>query len=299
MLSQRLLFGALLIATVCGLVWGDLSLASRPQPVFLNLDLSSGSLVPLVVGLLSTLGAVEALRLARNAGHQPLHFVVLLCVVVMHGSAGVLPALASSTSHDQALIIELVLSFVAIGCAQIARRRTDRAMADMACSLFIVIYMGVLPAFITAMRTTLPGSAGVWAVVLFVAVVKLTDIGAYFTGMSFGRTKLIPAISPAKTVEGLCGGLVFAAVAAIILSRVLPWPAGSVSVLSWTQAMGFGISIALLGQAGDLVESLLKRDADTKDSGQLVPAFGGILDLLDSPAFAAPVGYLLIRSWLA
>jgi phosphatidate cytidylyltransferase len=225
MLAQRLFFGALLIAGVVLIAWGDIRLARAAQPAFLGLDLSRGSLIPLAVFLLATFGAIESLRLAAAAGHRPVAGMVLACVACLHAAVTLVPGIPGRGGLQEPVVLIVALGFLAIGCVQVARRRTAGSLGDMASSVLVIIYMGILPAFITTMRTCGPGSRGVWFVVLFVAVVKLTDIGAYFTGLAAGRTKLIPEISPGKTVEGLAGGLAAGCAAAVVLSCTLPWPA--------------------------------------------------------------------------
>jgi phosphatidate cytidylyltransferase len=120
-------------------------------------------------------------------------------------------------------------------------------------------------------------------------VVKAADVGAYATGHLIGRHKLIAWLSPGKTIEGFIGGLV---VAAIVAALILTPPINP----SFTrpQALFVGLVLGGIGQLGDLLESLLKRDAGVKDSGKL-PGFGGLLDLLDSPLLAAPAAYWLLK----
>ncbi|MEL7238219.1 MAG: phosphatidate cytidylyltransferase, partial [Planctomycetota bacterium] len=106
------------------------------------------------------------------------------------------------------------------------------------------------------------------------------------TGKSLGKHKLIPFLSPGKTWEGLAGGVV---TAALVGAACAP----GLDLLTWWKGAIFGAVIGVVGQAGDLLESLMKRDADVKDSSQLLPGFGGVLDVIDSPLVAAPVAYLL------
>ena len=123
-------------------------------------------------------------------------------------------------------------------------------------------------------------------VVAILLCVKFTDIGAYFTGKSLGRHKLIYWLSPGKTWEGLAGGLVFAAAVGAGCAAFL-------DEMTWWQGLIFGPIVGFVGQCGDLLESLMKRDADVKDSGSVIPGFGGVLDVIDSPLVAAPVAYLM------
>ncbi len=299
MLAQRLFFGALLIAGLVAIFWGDYYIASTAED---SANLHCGSIIPLAVLLLSVFGTLELLSLTRAAGYAPMGKVVVLGVVALSITPWLVPAVYPDSTFG-ALEWEKVvfmLGAMDIGIKQIVRHRTEGGIGDISVSITILVFMGILLPMVTALRASLPGTAGTLAVLLFVAVVKCTDIGAYFTGLAIGKTKLIPAISPGKTVEGLAGGFVLAIVVSVLLVNYLPWPvaaSGSPRIGTF-QAVLFGAVIAMLGQLGDLVESIFKRDASSKDSGQVIPAFGGILDLLDSPTFAAPMAYLLLRTWL-
>jgi phosphatidate cytidylyltransferase len=127
-------------------------------------------------------------------------------------------------------------------------------------------------------------------ILMILLVVKFTDIGAYFGGRALGRRKLIPWLSPGKTWEGLFFGLLTAGIVGAICAPFVSPPNYH---LQWWKGFIFGVVIGGIGQLGDLLESLMKRDAEVKDSGQLVPGFGGILDIIDSPLVAAPFAYLL------
>ncbi len=302
MLVQRLFYGALLIAGLVLIFWGDYVFATVPIDPHETADLRCGSIIPLVVLLLAVFGTLESLDLARAAGYMPMGKVVLIGVVVLNVIPGLVPAVvpdARQGAFGWELIV-FMLATMAVGVMQVIRHRTERGIGDISVSIMILAYMGILLSMVTALRASLPGTVGTLAVLQFIAVVKCTDIGAYFTGRALGKTKLIPAISPGKTVEGLAGGFVLAIVVSLVLARILPWPtpAGGGSAISPFEAVLFGAVIAMVGLLGDLVESVFKRDATSKDSGNVIPAFGGILDLLDSPAFAAPVAYLLLSFWL-
>ncbi len=302
MLVQRLFYGALLIAGLVLIFWGDYGFANAPSNPNEAADLRCGSIIPLVVLLLAVFGTLETLSLARAAGYMPMGKIVLIGVVVLNVIPWLVPAVvpdARQGAFGWELIV-FMLATMAVGVMQVVRHRTERGIGDISVSIMILAYMGILLSMVTALRASLPGTVGTLAVLYFIAVVKCTDIGAYFAGRAIGKTKLIPAISPGKTVEGLAGGFVLAIVVSLVLARVLPWPtpAAGGSAISPFQAVLFGAVIAMIGQLGDLVESVFKRDATSKDSGNVIPAFGGILDLLDSPAFAAPVAYLLLSFWL-
>ena len=302
MLVQRLFYGSLLIAGLVLIFWGDYVFANVPIDPNETADLRCGSIIPLVVLLLAVFGTLEMLTLARAAGYAPMGKVVLIGVVLLNVIPWLVPAVvpdARQGAFGWELIV-FMLATLAVGVMQVVRHRTERGIGDISVSIMILAYMGILLSMVTALRASLPGTAGTLAVLQFIAVVKCSDIGAYFTGRAIGKTKLIPAISPGKTVEGFAGGFVLAIVVSLVLDRILPWPTpvSGESAISPFKAVLFGAVIAMVGLLGDLVESVFKRDAASKDSGNVIPAFGGILDLLDSPAFAAPVAYLLLSFWL-
>ena len=163
------------------------------------------------------------------------------------------------------------------------RQKVDGAMANAGGSLLAIVYLGVLPGFYLPIR--LSHSAGM--IVSILLMVKCADMGAYGVGRMMGRHKLIPWLSPGKTWEGFIGGVAAAGLVGALLTHFSP-------EFDWWQGTIAGLMLGTCGQLGDLLESLLKRDAGVKDSGN-VPGFGGVLDLLDSPLLAAPVAYWMLK----
>ena len=169
-------------------------------------------------------------------------------------------------------------------------QKPGRAIANMAASVFALIYVGLLFSFLVQLRL----AWGIGALVSLIIVVKMGDTGAYLVGRLIGRHKMTPVLSPGKTIEGAVGAIFFAC-----LGAWLCWPfllpsmniAGYASVPYWTW-IPFGIFVGIAGIFGDLAESLIKRDVGRKDSSTWLPGFGGVLDILDSLLFAAPVGWL-------
>jgi phosphatidate cytidylyltransferase len=123
-----------------------------------------------------------------------------------------------------------------------------------------------------------------------------SDIGAFFVGRARGRRKLIPSVSPGKTVAGAVGGLLASMLVAWLYARSVLVPVASLGLTPWG-ALGIGAAISVAAQIGDLFESLLKREARVKDSSHIIPGHGGILDRFDSLIFVLPVAYLLL-GWL-
>lgn len=158
---------------------------------------------------------------------------------------------------------------------------TSAVLANCGATYFSILYLGVLSSFCVAIRIEF----GLWPLLMFVFVVKSADIGAYTIGTLFGRHKFSPKISPAKTWEGMGGAVATAVIVAVGF-------AASCDIMDWPLAIIFGFCFAFIGQFGDLVESMIKRDAKQKDSANNVPGFGGILDIIDSVLVAAPFAYL-------
>ncbi|MFQ5502634.1 MAG: phosphatidate cytidylyltransferase [Phycisphaerae bacterium] len=311
MLWQRLFFGAVLIAALIGLIHADDSLsesafASTAPTVLQHIGMvrRDGLIVTGVLMTLIVLGTVELHRLFSGAGHAPLFgwpILINLCLagvpfVVANGPPGDVSALHAADHHH--MIVIIVIAFFGTALLTAVRRKTDGANGAMATTMLLVLYPGLLAPFILRLRLYGPPGAAWWLLV-FIATVKVCDIGAYFTGLAYGRRKLIPWLSPGKTIEGLAGGV---AASILFAMGVYGWasqfadPDSSMRAMfpSLPFAAGFGAVMALIGQAGDLLESLIKRDAGAKDSAAAVPAFGGVMDILDSLLPAAPLAYWML-----
>jgi phosphatidate cytidylyltransferase len=157
-------------------------------------------------------------------------------------------------------------------------------------------YLGLFPCFLSQVRWLYPTNqpaAGSVALALVIFVPKACDIGAYTAGRLLGRHPMTPVLSPKKTWEGAVGGLVLGAAVAVGINR---WAGAPVLGDSLPGEIGFGLVLSGAGMLGDLAESLIKRDCRRKDASAAVPGFGGVLDVVDSVIFAAPVGYLWLRS---
>jgi len=176
-----------------------------------------------------------------------------------------------------------VLAFALLGLLlyQYACYGAEAILANCGAACFSIIYLGLFFGFVLAIRIDF----GLWPLLMFVFVVKSADIGAWAIGTLLGKHKFSPKISPSKTWEGMAG----AAAAAMVVALVF---AGCFDIMIWWKTLIFGFCFALIGQAGDLVESMIKRDAQQKDSANKVPGFGGVLDIVDSPLVAAPFAYL-------
>ncbi len=191
---------------------------------------------------------------------------------------------------EQLFIIELGLSFVLITLIILSRvgkkLKIDEAFQQLSFFGFGLLYCAVLPIFV--FRVLYTGDDISWFI-LYLSLVFVGDTGAYLVGMFFGRTKLLEVISPKKTVEGALGGIAASLIVALVGSKYFDVPVYQLLVCA--------LAVSCVAQAGDLVESLIKRAVHVKDSGTLMPGHGGMMDRLDAIYFAAPVYYWFVKLW--
>jgi len=271
-----------MIAAITALLWWDHHLQQVEGPII------GAPLFALAV-ILVTVGYLEFARLAAAVGLPVMRLVGAACAVGLAGAPMWLQVTCRAAVPAQRFfLVGLAAIVVAVFLAQMATRRTEQAIRRIAGTLAGVAYLGGFTGSLLALRVEF----GIPALVMFLAAVKFADIGAYFTGTLIGRHKLIPWLSPGKSWEGLVGGLAAGGGVAIAANWLLA-PTGGL-IMNVSAAAIFGVSMGLAGQFGDLCESLLKRDAKLKDSGAIIPEFGGVLDIVDSPLVAAPIGYVLL-----
>ena len=187
----------------------------------------------------------------------------------------------------------LILFVLGLCVRQLVSRRNAAGVVAIATTLFGLMYVPWLLNFVQKIRF-FPGieGNGKFYVLYFLLVTKFSDTGAYVVGSLFGRHKLVPRISPAKTWEGFGGAIVVATAASLLCAHFLGDRMPGMGPL---HAVVLGVVLGSAAVIGDLIESLFKREAGVKDSGALFPGIGGILDLLDSLLFNAPIMYLYLR----
>lgn len=255
-------------------------------PLLILLARAGGLAFVAFVGLQVFLGLTEFYRMMRGKGLQPNVRLGTVAALAM-----LLVCYRPYRGPGDLLAAALVLIVLALG---LRRPDRERLVESMAVTLFGILYVGWLSAHLVLLRE-LPWSAGVeyaqgWRFVLLAFFVTWScDTGAYAFGRLFGRTRPWTRISPRKSLEGSLGGLV-SAVAAAFVARL--WFAPFLGALD---AAVLGLLVGVCGQVGDLVESLLKRDARHGDSSDIIPGHGGILDRFDSLYFAAPLVYYYLR----
>ena len=292
MLGWRLAVSAFLIPTFIGLCWWDARCGSA-APVL--------GLLCLAIAMRSSW---ELCTLLRVRSFDPVWPVVAAgsCLVVLAAwwprlidwSDGN-PGAALNGLAPVALVYAVtVLGLLAFEAARF--RESGRSMERLGASLLVVSYAGVLLSITAQLRWVTGTTGGYLALGSLVIAAKCGDVGAYTLGRLFGRTKLIPRLSPGKTRVGGLGALLGAALGSVLWFQMTTslfdanW-----SAPPWGWSVLFGVVIGAVGLVGDLCESLIKRDVQVKDSAALMPGFGGLLDLLDSVLYAGPVAYLL---WL-
>lgn len=184
---------------------------------------------------------------------------------------------------EPAIFLFLLLAFtlMAVFLYQYFSFGINGMLGNCGVNFLAIMYLGLLSSFVIGIRIKF----GLWPLLMFIFVIKSADIGAYAIGSIFGKHKFSPKISPGKTWEGMAGAVGLAIIVAVCFGKFC-------DIMIWQQAVIFGICFAFIGQMGDLVESMMKRDAQQKDSAKVVPGFGGVLDIIDSPLVAAPFAYL-------
>ncbi|MEB3244595.1 MAG: phosphatidate cytidylyltransferase [Vampirovibrionales bacterium] len=216
----------------------------------------------------------------------------LLPVLIVFGMALMLAGLRGKTSWFMpTLTLAVVGTFLGVLLRGLAMPKTklpqSGALADIGATLVVLFYLAFLPAHYLLLRLLGGQSLGLGYVLFTALVVMASDIGAYAFGKWLGRTPLLSAISPKKTREGALGGLFFALLVGLT--------AGPACGIKTTHVLILGSLLVLAAQLGDLVESMMKRDAGVKDTGVLLKAHGGVLDRIDSWLFAAPLAYYYIE----
>jgi phosphatidate cytidylyltransferase len=264
-LAKRLLTAAVAIPLLIGLVsWA-------PRPLFVA-----------VILVLALLGQWELYHMFARVGVRAEQSagLILGAMVILAFAAGASPGWP----------VPLALSLAVVGCLALGLRRgvgPGGEWAGIALTLLGVCYCAWLLGHVIWLRAL---DAGAPLTYLVLATTWCGETAAYFVGRRWGRRKLAPRISPAKTVEGAAAQVAVSVVAAVVTVRVVGLPG-----LTPLHVVAVGLVLGVVGQIGDLAESFLKRSADTKDASGLVPGHGGLLDRLDSLLFNVPALYYYVK----
>jgi phosphatidate cytidylyltransferase len=282
MLKQRTITAAIGLPVLLAAVW-----FSRPVPWF--------TMLVVVVG---GAGVVEFYRLSGVARVRSLLLfgTVWTVLAIAARDTSVLTGLGLSMRSEE-LALLLVTSATVLPLTWMLRRGPrNEAFANWAWCLAGIVYIGLLLGYFVALRQLDEGRNWVYFALL---TTFASDTAAFFVGRAWGKRRLAPSISPSKTWEGSVGGLLGACLVGLLfVPATAPWGPNplQLTVLNYGSAAVLALLVSIVGQLGDLVESLFKRNMGTKDSGRLFPGHGGALDRLDSVAFAGLVVYYFV--WL-
>ncbi len=250
-------------------------------------------LLMLSVAALAAIGVWEYAQLAVNKGVGPAIRWMIAAAI-----AEVIALYASLVFVDFPQLPVLVLAIAMVIFFLLHFRDTTAALLTIAVEFFGIAYVAAPLGLMLGVLYPVPyhgmPQEGRWWLVYLILVTKITDVGAYFVGRLWGKTKLSPTLSPKKTVEGAVAGFISAVIASILIHFVGRQFFDGHFNLSLTESIWLGMLIGTFGQIGDLAESLLKRDAVVKDSNTL-PGLGGVLDMVDSLLFTTPIVYFFIR----
>jgi phosphatidate cytidylyltransferase len=306
-LARRVLFALVAIPVTIGIIYvGDAALAA-------------------LLGIIAALGAWELFRIARAGGSLPLERVGIALSaavpLIVHaryigvasarfdttptlgpGLGSVVNVLAriAVAPFTLSLTAAVVVVLAILGAAIWVRGVTGKPLTSAAVTIFGVIYTGGMLSYGYAIRYhdyAVGPTAGTALVLLPLLLTWAQDTGAYAVGRTMGRRKLIPSVSPGKTVEGAVGGIIVTVIVSWLYVRFALQPMAHLSMRPASIVI-FAIVISIAAQVGDLAESLLKREAGVKDSSHLIPGHGGVLDRFDSLLFVLPVAYLLLGAML-
>ena len=278
--------------------------ASMLIPPILWVIYQGGVFVLGTVVVISLLAIHEFYQLIEQKGAEPLRAQGM-------AAAAALPIVMYFGAESLATVL---MTAVLLGMmfAQLTKNRIGEALASISGTFFGVFYVGWLLAHVVVLRNFTQVVTARWPdagagmhpetggfyLFFVIAVVIAGDAGAYFAGRAYGKRKLAPRISPAKTVEGALGALAAGTLLGLALKAGFDYFAPDVSrPLSYFATVPIAFAMTLVGMIGDLIESLLKRDAEVKDTGTLLPGTGGVLDRIDSNLIAIPVMYYTMLAY--
>lgn len=258
--------------------------------LWLFLVWAGGLYYTLAVGLLITLAMLEYIELLKKQNFRPqIHLLLgisLLLLALIHvilNHPGLEPW-NSIYQSERVINLVVILVFFATIIHELLRGNPEQGFINASVNFFGAVYIGLMFAYILMLRY-IPGQNSFY-IMFTILVTWANDSAAYFIGINFGKHKLCPKISPKKSIEGSIGGLVGGLLVSLGLGIARQQPVWAMLVL--------GALVVIAGQFGDLIESIIKRNAGVKDSGNFLPGHGGVLDRFDSLLLAAPVVYYTI-----
>jgi phosphatidate cytidylyltransferase len=295
LLRWRLISAAVILAVLFSLGWLDYR-----QVIF---GTPGAWLLPALL-IVSVLATEEVLSLLRAKNHHPVAWIAYLgnvaiplaaCLPLLYQLIGWnFPKYGPLGPFGRPLVAFAVAALLMLVGEMGRFARPGSAIVNAALGIFTLTYVGVLISFWPFLRLHAGNGWGMAALFSTLLIVKMADTGAYFSGRTFGRTKMTPLLSPGKTWEGTVGGLAAAALTSWAFFHFLAPPivGSGYQEPPLLSAVIYGVVLAIAGMLGDLAESMLKRDMERKDSSTWLPGLGGVLDIIDAVLFAGPVAWL-------
>lgn len=270
-LKTRIIFGIIMFAVFFSILSLDL---------IFHTDVAFGCLATLAGGI----GLYEFYRIAGKNGFSPFR----ISGIIVGGWLFVAYWLSTRKGLDAHFLRQetILASLLWLFAIQACVRGTKDAIKNISVTMLGILYVFFLLSFAITLRY-LP--QGICILILVLLISKFGDIGGYLLGRKYGRHKLAPSISPNKTIEGACFSLSFSISIAVIFNLI-----PQIRIMSVPWSVLFGATVGLFAMMGDLAESVLKRDVNVKDSSRLVPAFGGVLDIIDCLLMSMPVAYYFL-----
>ena len=290
MLKHRLLTGPLLSIALIALIYFDNQLGCVS-----NLCcgvLQPGLLIAILAMLAAPLAAIEIGAMANNLRIRCNIPMLIISMEVWIAGIYLLPETMPVAKAIALFSSILVLSFVLTVLVLSKSKQLDGVMSGATFTVATAAYVALGFGLLLLLRR----EHSAWWILGVIAIVKMCDTGAFFVGCSIGKRKLIPWISPAKSWEGLIGGLATASLTAIGLAAANNHWLVDEPTIPLIYAAFLGVLFGLLGQLGDLLMSVFKRDSGIKDTSSVLPGLGGILDVLDSLLIVSPIAYWLLPS---
>lgn len=263
-------------------------------PILILVLIKGGYLMLILVTFVTIVGLWEFFRIMEMRGYKPVKIPGYLSGIFIIFSAYFL--------WNYSIVLSVVLLFILF--VGLFEKDNKHALSGTGISIFGVFYIAGLLSFAVKLRIIgelLPNvyksvihldvlwgadRIGIYAVFFPIAVIFVSDTGAYFIGKAFGKRRVAPNISPKKSWEGVVGGLIASLIAGYVIWKIAP------DVCQLKHVLILSVILSLAGLAGDLVESRIKRDANVKDSGSIFPGHGGVMDRVDALLFGLPVAYL-------
>ncbi len=290
MLKHRLLTGPLLSIALIALIYFDEQIGA------VTCDCGTLLAPGLLIAILAMLAApLAAMEFTAMANHLRIRCSTPMLIITMEAWIAAVYLLPESMSVTKAIALFSTILVMSFAFTVLVLSRHKQLQGVISGATFTVATAGYV-ALGFGLLLLLRRDHSAWWVVGVIAIVKMCDTGAFFVGCNIGKRKLIPWISPAKSWEGLIGGLATASITATLLAAANNHWLPEEPTIPLVYAAILGVLFGLLGQLGDLLMSVFKRDSGLKDASSVLPGLGGVLDVLDSLLLVAPIAYWLLPS---